>query len=78
MVTMDNSNDLTGNERRIETLAGLTAPDEQDPADDLPELTAAPLMPARRGARTMLCEWPQGCTANLWDYRRPDSGSQGR
>jgi hypothetical protein len=50
VVTMDNSNNLTGIERQIEALADLTAPDEQGPADDLPELTAAPLRPARRRA----------------------------
>jgi hypothetical protein len=48
VVTLDNTNNLTGTERQITAVAAAVAPDDAVQADDTAELVAAPLRPARR------------------------------
>ncbi|WP_329127347.1 hypothetical protein [Streptomyces sp. NBC_01465] len=50
VVTVDQTNNLTGTERQIAGLANLVGPDETTTVagDDVPELVAVPLVPARR------------------------------
>ncbi|MFC9643363.1 hypothetical protein ACFTZF_33125 [Streptomyces mirabilis] len=48
VVTMDNTNNLTGTERQITGVMTAVAPDDTAPADGVAELVAAPLLPGRR------------------------------
>ncbi|MGW0822545.1 hypothetical protein [Streptomyces sp. NPDC002845] len=48
VVTMDNTNNLTGIERQITAVTAAVAPDDTAPADETAVLATAPLLPARR------------------------------